>query len=1114
MKPRNLLSCSLAALLGWLLTLSAFGQAAGSRTLVVTTTDNLNPPMGSLSLLQALTGLRDGDTIQFNIPGDGPHIIVTPLGGYPLITAHNITIDGYSQPGSSPNTNPILGGNNAKLRIVLDSSGAEQSGSPALPNRRSTRLPFPGYGDSENAILGVFEGDHFTVRGISFLARHTDGSDVDPTIYCVALVKEAKNAKIQGCWFGLAPDGTTLKPGGSAVAGFRHRVNVGGTNVDTFSGGLIFGTDGDGVNDVAEFNIATGMKIAVAIELPDARISGNYFNVYPDGRTFVDLEALVAETSAVGVTTLESIENGRVTDNTVIGTNGDGISDANERNIFAHSIYTRDIEFYTSAVNVVIAGNYFGVGVDGTTTQPPLVSATPDLVSLPGTGSVRIGSNGDGISDDLEANVIVGVPGDDLIAAGANVPVVVRRNRIVNSAFSGFPFADGASGRAYETYYATVLVDPAAGTAPVITAITDGIMTGTLPAPKTADFPRHVVDVYVIDEASTALGLTLPGTYAGSFVEGSAQDTDPSPNAFRFSLIGLPIRPGANVAIAVTYTKSAAGTQVAESITGPLSNAVQANIPEFTPGSIESVGLRRIAADRVVINPGLDRLGNWEPNASVLGNEVFLIEGNTFAEGTTDKQRYVVALQHVDGRPSVLGEGFFSDDGQPYKGQINGSRQNGNPGRVAGDKRPGAKNFMVGGEASPHVLPGFNSDNRWNLGFDRVGTSLAEDPNIGRYAVVQTFSLDTTTLKQTALSKALDAVNGRLTSGTSAVVPEVGRFGGDVAALDNGNFVVVVDDRSNRHAPDRAATAVILAPDGSVVKETFLIGVGQIWSNLAAYRGGFAVRLNGEIHFFDNAGTLQGKTDQNTSGDSFDRGRGDGTRIAAHIHSPYVFLAGKITTAPTVKVAAWDARDRSFVASVDVSEPAFAGDFDRVNLAVDALNRVTVSWVSRPAEYEQQQVAARVLGLNPTTKVLAPLTASFFPFINVAKTGGIRSLQMSVAMTTREICVAAKGEINLQNQPGQGANSPSEVNFYTVFSHPDPQADPTTPVGGGGGEIVISAARNGANLGLSWTGGAGPFRVQKRAAFGAGAWADVLTTNDRAASVPIGTGTEFFRVAQ
>ena len=46
-------------------------------------------------------------------------------------------------------TKGILEGNDAKLKIVLDSSGADAS-ADALPARRSTRLPFSGYGGSES----------------------------------------------------------------------------------------------------------------------------------------------------------------------------------------------------------------------------------------------------------------------------------------------------------------------------------------------------------------------------------------------------------------------------------------------------------------------------------------------------------------------------------------------------------------------------------------------------------------------------------------------------------------------------------------------------------------------------------------------------------------------------------------------------------------------------------------------------------------------------------------------------------------------------------------------------------------------------------------------------
>src|SRR5256885_15353688 len=95
-----------------------FSQAA---VITVTTTDNISPLPGQTSLKQALATLHDGDTIKFNLSGAGPFYIVTPTDGYALITNNDVTIDGYSQPGSAPNTNSILAPNNAQLKIVLDS---------------------------------------------------------------------------------------------------------------------------------------------------------------------------------------------------------------------------------------------------------------------------------------------------------------------------------------------------------------------------------------------------------------------------------------------------------------------------------------------------------------------------------------------------------------------------------------------------------------------------------------------------------------------------------------------------------------------------------------------------------------------------------------------------------------------------------------------------------------------------------------------------------------------------------------------------------------------------------------------------------------------------------
>jgi hypothetical protein len=562
------------------------------RTVVVDTMDNDSTAGdGKTSLKEALAGLQANDVIRFNIPGAGPHVIKTPIGGYALITAEGVTIDGYSQPGSSPNTLGVLEGNNAKLQIVLDSTGDEAQGDAEKPARRSTRLPYPGYGDSENGILGVVGADNVTIRGLSFASRHTPGSDADPSIYCVAVVQGAENCRVQGCWFGLQPDGKTIKGGGSAVSGFRYRVNVDGSNVDTFSGGLVFGTDSDGRGDIGEGNITAGMHIGLAIELPYARVAGNYFNVLADGKTFLDADDIhQAQLDAgrePGDSSVENIENGRSTDYSVIGTDGNKINDANERNVFGNVKYDHLIEFYSNANNLVIAGNYFGVGIDGTTVAPAVDGMEPDLIELPGTASVRFGTNGDGVSDDLEGNWAFGIQGNDMLLAGANVLVTARGNRFSGNAFDAFPWFDGGA-RAYETYYASVLETPTSAR-PTITSLAGNILSGRTPARKIDAWPADFIDVYVIDPLSEAKGNTIPGRYLGTLLDDSEADQVQGAGEFAFDISALNPPPGSKLAVAVTYSKDAKASNVGLSVTGPISEPVLVPGQPATPIQVTGI---------------------------------------------------------------------------------------------------------------------------------------------------------------------------------------------------------------------------------------------------------------------------------------------------------------------------------------------------------------------------------------------------------------------------------------------------------------------------------------------------------------------------------------------
>ena len=115
---------TLAALL-----VSAFGLA---NTYSVTTTAD----SGAGSLRQAIldaNGNPGADTINFNITGSGVHT-VAPASALPTIT-EAVTINGYSQPGASANTNAPNQGTNAVIQIEIDGTSVGTFGNGLMRHR-------------------------------------------------------------------------------------------------------------------------------------------------------------------------------------------------------------------------------------------------------------------------------------------------------------------------------------------------------------------------------------------------------------------------------------------------------------------------------------------------------------------------------------------------------------------------------------------------------------------------------------------------------------------------------------------------------------------------------------------------------------------------------------------------------------------------------------------------------------------------------------------------------------------------------------------------------------------------------------------------------------------
>lgn len=156
-------------------------------------------------------------------------------------------------------------------------------------------------------------------------------------------------------------------------------------------------------------------------------------------------------------------------------------------------------------------------------------------------------------------------------------------------------------------------------------------------------------------------------------------------------------------------------------------------------------------------------------------------------------------------------------------------------------------------------------------------------------------------------------------------------------------------------------------------------------------------------------------------------------------------------------------------------------------------------------------MAARVFSFDGTS--FTSLTHSFFPFVNYDPDGslspagdGISTITPTVAMTTRQICIAAKGVLNNVNNPAAGGNTLPETTVYTVINHP-------APISVEGPRILIS--RSGNQVVISWDASAGAFTVQTRDSLTSGSWSNATAGNvPPPVNLPIGPGNQFIRLAR
>lgn len=225
--------------------------------------------------------------------------------------------------------------------------------------------------------------------------------------------------RVMGNYVGLNLNGAALGNGLGVV------VNLGATY-------NYIGTDGDGANDAAERNIISGQFSAVdgiGIQIAGTgtnfnRVAGNFIGTDPSG--------LLAVPNQIGVVVnLGAAHN-------IIGTNADGVSDLLERNIASGNTTGQGIGVQVSGIgtsNNLVTGNYIGINAAGS----PLSNHIGVIVNLGASYNV-IGTNGDGVGDSIEGNVVCGNTG------GEGIGVQISSSGTTNNRVAGNKIGTDATG--------------------------------------------------------------------------------------------------------------------------------------------------------------------------------------------------------------------------------------------------------------------------------------------------------------------------------------------------------------------------------------------------------------------------------------------------------------------------------------------------------------------------------------------------------------------------------------------------------------------------------------------------------------------------------------------
>ena len=283
----------------------------------------------------------------------------------------------------SGNTNAgiLLDGSSCTLNTVAGNKiGTNSSGSLAFPNQAGVIIT---NGAHHNLVGNDGDGTG-TVEERNLISGNQIGVGIDGA--------DTSNNTVAGNWIGLGKTGNAALP------------NEFGIYIDSAPNNLV-GTNGDGVGDTRERNIISGnTKQGVLITNVPADgnvIAGNYIGLNPEGNAALKNGS---GSSGYGV----YVQNAP---NTLIGTDGDGVADSSQQNVISGNHVGGVIILGKDSVETIISGNRIGTDASGTMAIPNGSGVPGAGVLLSGCSNARVGSNGDGLFDAAERNLISGNSG-------------------------------------------------------------------------------------------------------------------------------------------------------------------------------------------------------------------------------------------------------------------------------------------------------------------------------------------------------------------------------------------------------------------------------------------------------------------------------------------------------------------------------------------------------------------------------------------------------------------------------------------------------------------------------------------------------------------------------